>query len=96
MDKKDIERLKLRMIEEKAELEQLKASETETTKAVKLDQSTVGRLSRMDAMQSQAMAKEAKRRREIQRTRIEAALERIEEGNTDTAQTVMRRLTLND
>jgi len=32
---------------------------------VELDQSKVGHLSRMDAMQSQAMAVEAKRRREI-------------------------------
>jgi DnaK suppressor protein len=34
----------------------------------------------MDAMQSQAIALEGKRRREIQLKRIEAALERIEEG----------------
>lgn len=50
-----------------------------TTKAVELDQSSVGRLSRMDAMQSQAMAVETKRRREFELSRIEAALERIEE-----------------
>jgi len=50
-----------------------------STKAVALDQSSVGRLSRMDAMQSQAMAKELKRRREIELTRIEAALERLDE-----------------
>jgi len=60
-------------------LEQKEISQ-ESTRTVELDQSSVGRLSRMDAMQSQAMALEGKRRREIQLTRIEAALERIDEG----------------
>ena len=40
----------------------------------------VGRLSRMDAMQSQAMAIETERRRSIEIKRIDAALERINEG----------------
>ncbi|MBZ0071139.1 MAG: TraR/DksA C4-type zinc finger protein [Gammaproteobacteria bacterium] len=44
---------------------------------VVLDQSSVGRLSRMDAMQSQAIAIEAQRRRELQLKRIELALARI-------------------
>jgi DnaK suppressor protein len=45
-----------------------------------LDQSSVGRLSRMDAMQGQAMAIEAQRRRELQLKRIELALARIAAG----------------
>ncbi|MCZ6804641.1 MAG: TraR/DksA C4-type zinc finger protein [Proteobacteria bacterium] len=49
-------------------------------KPVELDQTTVGRLSRMDAMQAQAMSIEAKRRREIEHLRINAALKRLEEG----------------
>lgn len=40
----------------------------------------VGRLSRMDAMQGQAMAEEVKRRRANELTRIKAALSRMEEG----------------
>ena len=51
----------------------------EATKTVELDQSKVGRLSRMDAMQSQAMAVETKRRREIKMHRVESAIKRIEE-----------------
>ena len=47
---------------------------------VELDQTRVGRLSRMDAMQQQAMALEADRRRTIELHRIEAALKRIEDG----------------
>lgn len=45
---------------------------------VELDQTRVGRLSRMDAMQAQAMSQEAKRRREIEAGRIKQALARIE------------------
>ncbi|MBT3070739.1 TraR/DksA family transcriptional regulator [Rhodomicrobium sp. Az07] len=47
---------------------------------VELDQSSVGRLSRMDAMQMQAMAVAAQQRRRIERAMIEAALRRIEAG----------------
>ncbi|MEM8773434.1 MAG: TraR/DksA C4-type zinc finger protein [Pseudomonadota bacterium] len=47
---------------------------------VELDQQAVGRLSRMDALQNQAMAKATDARRGIERTRLEAALARIEEG----------------
>lgn len=48
-------------------------------KTVKLDQQAVGRLSRMDALQQQAMANATAQRRQDQRRRIHAALARIEE-----------------
>lgn len=47
---------------------------------VELDQTRVGRLSRMDAMQGQAMSQETQRRRKLELKRIEAALQRIQEG----------------
>lgn len=47
---------------------------------VTLQQDSVGRLSRMDAMQQQAMAQAQERRRKAERVRIAAALERIEAG----------------
>lgn len=50
------------------------------TETVMLDQQSVGRLSRMDALQQQAMAKAAQTRRAGQAARIRAALARIEEG----------------
>lgn len=50
----------------------------DSTKPVTLDQASVGRLSRMDAMQGQAMAIEAQRRREVQLQRIHSALARIQ------------------
>ncbi len=45
---------------------------------VKLDQTAVGRLSRMDAMQAQAMSLETNRRREIELQRIGTALRRLQ------------------
>lgn len=47
---------------------------------VELDQQAVGRLSRMDALQVQAMAMETSRRRGTQLRRIAAALARMDEG----------------
>ena len=47
---------------------------------VELQQDSVGRLSRMDALQQQAMAQATERRRAAERARITAALARIEEG----------------
>lgn len=76
----DIDKLTELLLQQREELIGQKKAGQASTRTVELDQSTVGRLSRMDAMQSQAMALEGKRRREIQLTRIEAALERIEEG----------------
>ena len=46
---------------------------------VTLQQDSVGRLSRMDAMQQQAMAQAQERRRASERLRIASALERLDE-----------------
>lgn len=54
---------------------------SETDRApVTLDQDSVGRLSRIDAMQVQAMALAQARRRQAERGAINAALRRIDEG----------------
>ena len=47
---------------------------------VELDQQSVGRLSRMDALQRQAMAQATSRRRASREARIEAALKRMDQG----------------
>lgn len=47
---------------------------------VELDQTRVGRLSRMDALQGQAMSQETQRRREQELRHIAAALQRIEQN----------------
>lgn len=65
------------------ELEQLKSASSETAdarKPVELDQQSVGRLSRMDAMQNQAMANAVDARRNQRISAIEAALHRIDDG----------------
>ncbi len=60
-------------------------AETEGERApVELDQQAVGRLSRMDALQVQAMALETSRRRAVELRRIAAALARIDEGDYGT------------
>ena len=52
----------------------------EQAAVVELDQSKVGRLSRMDAMQAQAMAQETLKRRKAKLRDIDIALQRIEDG----------------
>ena len=47
---------------------------------VALDQQSVGRLSRMDALQGQAMARAVEQRRGLALRQISAALERLETG----------------
>ena len=63
-----------------SELESLASSSAEAAQTVELDQSRVGRLSRMDAIRSQAMSVEGERRRALQLSRIRAAIKRIEDG----------------
>lgn len=69
-----------RLRQELAELDRLEEISAEGRAPVTLQQDSVGRLSRMDAMQVQAMALAAQRRRDAERRRIAAALERIEDG----------------
>lgn len=80
MNDQDIQKFKKLLLERQQELLEDQKVSLESTKTVDLDQSSVGRLSRMDAMQSQQMALETKRRQETQLTRIKAALERIDNG----------------
>lgn len=65
----------------KAELVALSESADDDRKPVELDQQSVGRLSRMDSLQVQAMAKAADARRAQEIRRIDAALLRLEEGD---------------
>ena len=67
-----------RLLELRAELQAVAESGDESAAIVELDQAKVGRLSRMDAMQAQAMAQASAQRRQQMLRRIEAALSRIE------------------
>ena len=76
----DLQRFKSLLLKQKIEM--LSAGETgkQAEKVVELDQTRVGRLSRMDAMQAQAMSQETGRRRRQHIMAIDAALERMNAG----------------
>jgi len=57
------------------------ASSEASRQPVKLDQTSVGRLSRIDAIQFQSMALETDRRRQVELQQIKAALKRIDEDD---------------
>ncbi len=73
-----MESLKVKLLKLRDELHQIEKTGNEAAQTVELDQSRVGRLSRMDAMQAQAMSVESKRRRDIKLQQITSALKRIE------------------
>ncbi|HUG60637.1 MAG TPA: TraR/DksA C4-type zinc finger protein [Methylomirabilota bacterium] len=62
------------------DLRDLDDRSAESRAVVALDQQSVGRLSRMDAIQQQAMAQAAARNRKTELARIAAALARIDAG----------------
>jgi DnaK suppressor protein len=70
-----------RLLKLRDELESVAVAGDESAAVVELDQSKVGRLSRMDALQAQAMAKASGNRRETMLRNIEAALTRIDDGS---------------
>jgi len=74
----DILHFKQFLLTKQKHLKSEEARGQEASEIVELDQSKVGRLSRMDALQSQAMSLEAKRRRQLELTKIKSALLRIE------------------
>ena len=69
-----------RLIDLRDKILQFSKTGDQAARTVELDQAKVGRLSRMDALQAQAMSLESKRRREMLLQKIDAALGRIEDG----------------
>ncbi|MEN8169112.1 MAG: TraR/DksA family transcriptional regulator [Pseudomonadota bacterium] len=63
------------------DLQALAETSQQASATVELDQSKVGRLSRMDALQAQAMSQETERRHQLELVQIGAALRRIESGD---------------
>ena len=80
LEQNQIVEFKSLLREQQHELMELKQTGHDAAAVVELDQTRVGRLSRMDALQGQAMSQERERRREIQLQKIAAALRRIEQG----------------
>lgn len=77
----DLSAMKERLLEVRSELGALVHDHEQDRSPVELDQTKVGRLSRIDALQGQAMAQEVARRREVELKRIDAALKRIDDGD---------------
>ncbi|GJL55028.1 MAG: molecular chaperone DnaK [Nitrospirales bacterium] len=73
----DIEHFRERLLSLRDDILQIEATGDEAAQTVELDQSKIGRVSRMDALQHQAMAKESQQRRQLRKQRIESALQRI-------------------
>lgn len=69
------------LFEKRQALLETAANWDESAQTVELDQARVGRLSRMDAMQAQAMAQETQRRDRLELQRIQSALQRFESGD---------------
>lgn len=79
IDIMDLNHFREKLLSLQEELGNIEKTGDEAAETVELDQSRVGRLSRMDAMQAQAMSVESKRRRQIKLQRIKTALKRIDD-----------------
>ena len=66
------------LVQRRAVLQQVVQAGSDAAATVELDQTRLGRLSRMDALQGQAMSQEMQRRHEQELRRIAQALKRLE------------------
>jgi len=69
-----------RLQEKRSELEKSSEISSKARAPVTLDQQSVGRLSRMDAMQQQAMSNATEMKRKLDLVRVEAAERRLRDG----------------
>jgi len=77
MNETEIDRFRKLLLAKRNELSAISETARQASQTVVLDQTRVGRLSRMDALQQQAMSRESNRRRELELRRIIDALSRI-------------------
>jgi len=81
MDRNDIDRHRARLLRRREELLALESTRSESGATVELDQTRQGRLSRMDALQGQAMARATAARARNELARIDAALRRCDRAD---------------
>lgn len=81
MKPSEVQRLRAKLVERREEITALQEMSAGSRAAVTLDQTSVGRVSRIDALQAQQMALASERQRQDELRRIEAALARIEDGS---------------
>jgi DnaK suppressor protein len=80
-NKIDLEYFKKRLEERLEAIVGAKNANNEKNKPVELDQACMGRLSRMDAMQQQAMSQATSHLVDAELRRVKIALERMESGD---------------
>jgi DnaK suppressor protein len=80
LDNDRIADLRKRLVQKREALLGLQETGAEAASTVELDQTTVGRLSRMDDLRAQAMSQESERRRHLELQRINSALQRMAAG----------------
>ncbi len=80
MDRETLDYFRERLLARREELQSLSVAAKDARKPVELDQQSVGRLSRQDALQQQAMANAQEARRGAELRRIKAAIARLDEG----------------
>lgn len=73
--------IRKKLLQIREDLEAVAATGNESSQVVELDQAKVGRLSRMDALQAQAMSKASVRRREQTLQLVAEALARLDSGD---------------
>ena len=94
MTNEQLAQFKGQLEEERATLTRTLAASQESAKGMELDQTRVGRLSRMDAMQSQAISQGANRQMAAELEQIRVALERIASGEYGTCASCGRDIPL--
>ncbi len=80
LDQTQIDSMRVRLEQQRDELETLLQSGASAAAPVALDQQAVGRVSRIDAIQQQQMALASREQASRSLRRIDAALKRISEG----------------
>ncbi|NOX10143.1 MAG: TraR/DksA family transcriptional regulator [Gammaproteobacteria bacterium] len=77
----DLDQYKCLLNQRMEALDELENELQHTGNTVELDQTCIGRLSRMDAMQAQAMAQAGQQRCLLERQQIQSALQRLAVGD---------------
>jgi DnaK suppressor protein len=77
VNRSELQNLRQQLLKMRFALEQIESESKGSGATVELDQTKVGRLSRMDAMQSQQMALASERRRALQLQNISEPIENL-------------------
>ena len=81
MNRAELDFFRKLLLNRQRELQSVAETASDSAETVTLDQTRQGRLSRMDALQQQAMSQETNRRRQLELQRITSALQRMDNGD---------------